>query len=540
MSSDSENDDEGSRPQRSKPARRSRDDVSGNEQLAERTRNPAQRKPSEKASLTNKENLVATQQKLLAAEKAFKKLKKRCAVLENDKSQGGPGDGDDDLESEEKSDEETVAFTSSITPLGRLPVAAAPPPAPLRKTNKSKATEPPKISSRAFKSLPELTVEEREEVNNEDFSLPSPVPGDAFAMDLEPSGDELAHTGTSPRPQPPAPEGHGRSRGTVSGHKRKHASESSSAPPAKRATPKPKEPKFREGFVVISRVKPKAADYEPVVEALLLRTCAEYSARIVARKSFPPASLQLEWARECWNNAGRAAQEKERYALTDRMAKLITKRGSHIRGKVVDSHRALFASNYDFQRTGSKGAIAANKLKAQALLDGASFHYKDPASRTGFAQNAILAAARHHTIFKNKHSLAAVFRSYFDPIPAPYLALDFAVLEHLTMEWTTGVLVPSLFTEKDMAKSYDIHLADIKKWCETNPTVTENLRKKWFRRSSQALGLARPVEESTNIDATHQEALRSEWEGRTGETDSEEEDDGDNDGPLRSDPGPIA
>ncbi|KAJ7498378.1 Mis12-Mtw1 protein family-domain-containing protein [Mycena galericulata] len=47
--------------------------------------------------------------------------------------------------------------------------------------------------------------------------------------------------------------------------------------------------------------------------------------------------------------------------------------------------------------------------------------------------------------------------------------------------------------------SYNIHLADIKKWCETNPTVTENLRKKWFRRSSQALGLARPVEESTNI-----------------------------------------
>ncbi|KAJ7491648.1 hypothetical protein B0H11DRAFT_2008554, partial [Mycena galericulata] len=90
------------------------------------------------------------------------------------------------------------------------------------------------------------------------------------------------------------------------------------------------------------------------------------------------------------------------------------------------------------------------------------------------------------------------------------------------MEWTTGVLVPSQFTEKDMAKSYDIHLADIKKWCETNPTVTENLRKKWFRRSSQALGLARPVEESTNIDATHQEALRSELEGRTGETDSEE------------------
>ncbi|KAJ7444412.1 hypothetical protein B0H11DRAFT_1931152 [Mycena galericulata] len=123
----------------------------------------------------------------------------------------------------------------------------------------------------------------------------------------------------------------------------------------------------------------------------------------------------------------RAAQEKERYALTDRMAKLITKRGSHIRGKVVDGLRALFASHYSFQRTGSKGAIAANKLKAQALLDGASSTIgilrRGPAS----PKNAILAAARHHTIFKNKHSLAAVFRSYFDPIPAPYLALDFAV-----------------------------------------------------------------------------------------------------------------
>jgi hypothetical protein len=97
--------------------------------------------------------------------------------------------------------------------------------------------------------------------------------------------------------------------------------------------------------------------------------------------------------------------------------------------------------------------------------------------------------------------LAAIFPSYFNPIPAPYLALEFSVvcvalivslralitskLQFLTQEWSTGTHVPGAFTEKEMGNSYRTHLSDInEKWIKYNPVVTENLRRKWYKRAS--------------------------------------------------------
>ncbi|KAJ7683614.1 hypothetical protein B0H14DRAFT_3907847 [Mycena olivaceomarginata] len=127
-------------------------------------------------------------------------------------------------------------------------------------------------------------------------------------------------------------------------------------------------------------------------------------------------------------------------------------------------------------------------------------------------------------IFKDKKSLAAIFPSYFNPIPAPYLALEFSVLQFLTQEWSTGTHVPGAFTEKEMGNSYRTHLSDInEKWIKYNPVVTENLWRKWYKRASQHFAPAEP-EKGTHIEEEDEDALRLELAGRTGETDSEGED----------------
>ncbi|KAJ7776027.1 hypothetical protein DFH07DRAFT_799057 [Mycena maculata] len=383
------------------------------------------------------------------------------------------GSGDGGFESEERDNDDSVTFASSITSLGRLPVAPWPVISPLHKTTKAASTSTPKISTRAFRNAPEVPAAQR--VSRDATTTPStPIGGeDDGLMDID-----FDQNGTSPPPQaPPVNPPPLTSRPTAgdtntsTSDKRRHPASESSAPPPKRTKPKVKESKFREGFAVVKGAKPKAADYEPIPEALLLRAMGEYS---------------------------------------------ITKRGSHIRGKVVDSFRPLFPSHYGFQRSLSKAAIAANKAKSEALLEGASFHYKDVMASTGYGENAIIAAARSHIIFKNKHSLAAIFRSYFDPIPPAYLALEFSVLEFLVKEWSTGTHIPDTFTEKDNA--------DINKWCATNPTVTEKIRARWYKRASRTLGFEASSKERTNIDDARQEAIRSELEGRTGDTDSEPED----------------
>ncbi|KAJ7718056.1 hypothetical protein B0H16DRAFT_1337658, partial [Mycena metata] len=300
------------------------------------------------------------------------------------------------------------------------------------------------------------------------------------------------------------------------------------APLTKRSKTKLKEPKFRDGFVIVPGVKSKAGDYESFVEALLLRGMAEYSVRILTRDAFPQ-TVQFQWAQECFGNASLAAGQP-RYLFTDRMAKLTMKRGSHIRGKVMESFRPLFESHFGFQRGNSKTIIAANKANYAALTHKASFGYKDTKARIGYGENLILAAARKHAIFKDKKSLAAIFRSYFDPLPAAYVALEFTALQHLTEEFSTGTYINASFQEKDVVQSYRTHLADIEKWMSCNPVVTEKLRRKWFKRAARNFGPAEPAAD-THIDEKDEDALRKELEGRTGDTDSENEGDAEDDAP---------
>ncbi|KAJ6611635.1 hypothetical protein B0H10DRAFT_2437411 [Mycena sp. CBHHK59/15] len=160
--------------------------------------------------------------------------------------------------------------------------------------------------------------------------------------------------------------------GPVTGSKHPHpvADCSSPAPPPKRKKSKVKEPQFRDGFVPSPGSKPNASDYEPIVEAVLLR----------------------------------AERTKVRYKLLPRMIKVILKRGLHIRGKVLDGYRPICRTHYGFQHGNSKAIIAANMAKAKALLHKSSFHYKDPATRTGYGENKIIADARPHYLFKNKKS----------------------------------------------------------------------------------------------------------------------------------------
>ncbi|KAJ7633516.1 hypothetical protein B0H17DRAFT_1149939 [Mycena rosella] len=121
--------------------------------------------------------------------------------------------------------------------------------------------------------------------------------------------------------------------------------------------------------------------------------------------------------------------------------------------------------------------------------------------------------ASHHT----HNSLGAIWQTYFNPLPASYIALDFSVLEFLAKEWSTGIHVPSAFTEKEMGTSYRTHLTNVKNWCSYKPAVTENIRRR------QSLRLSAASERSTHIDSAQQDALRLELEGRTGDTDSEPE-----------------
>ena len=95
-----------------------------------------------------------------------------------------------------------------------------------------------------------------------------------------------------------------------------------STPTQNSSTPTPKEkkiPQFAVGYV--GGGKPKAADYEDVVQALLLRAMHEYESRIVGVKPYPDSATQSKWTKICWKEACCVAAED--YSMTERMSKMV-------------------------------------------------------------------------------------------------------------------------------------------------------------------------------------------------------------------------
>ncbi|KAK7035125.1 hypothetical protein R3P38DRAFT_3184678 [Favolaschia claudopus] len=489
----SDSDDSDSPSPTSKPPRQEGD------VLPTRTCTSATRNPSQKQAEINKENQVSEvaslRRQLKKAEKALRNSGQHKAVAAAD----GP-------ESEEQSEDEG-AFQSSIKPLGPLPLRSPQRPATTIRRKAAPGTAlPPKVSNRTFLTAPEQP--------HNDNSSPPPSPHSLLHHNgMEPDDEDDLFDNSQKGNQVPPPSLHRRqSAPPVTGTSSPAIGSVRSASPP----PGPVEP--------VKGGKPKASDYEANVAAIINRAAHEYELKILIKNYNPDVVQQTSWAKETYRTAGRIAGQ--RYRLTERIAKILTSRGSHARGMVISAARGLFANNYGFKTgTTSSSAIKFNQKLAAKLVEKSAFHYKDPDSPLlNFAENKIFSAMRKQSIFKNKRSIGIVYKSQFNPYPNELLALEFCALEHCANEWKTGVYVQTGFDETSIAEMYPKHLASIEQWNAMEPEVVKNIRTKFFKRASNGLIVSSvAVDKTSQIDADQEMALRAALAGRSGLTDSEDE-----------------
>ncbi|KAK7029715.1 hypothetical protein R3P38DRAFT_3353547 [Favolaschia claudopus] len=484
-----DSDNENIAPAQARRARASRD----SEALP--TPPPRSRAPSKKQAAQEEDEVAALEKKMEALKKQLA-LKKVKAAKESRAARAAQEKGDQDLESEESMSEDDNPFPASsvIKPLGPLPIPNTPTPPVFRKV----AQKEPKTKPRKFLAVVQTSPSEPDGM--------SPPPSPKSAEEPENLFDDEASS-------PPS---------------RKRAnSGTSSPPPAKRTKQQYEEAPFRDGFVAVRGAKPMAGDYADIPHAIIIRACREFTGRIVGVYMLPGAGLQDQWAQECFRTACGVA--KCHYAYTERIGKIIKFRGSQVRGKTISTFRTLLASAHGFERSTSGKVIAANRRKAAKLLTNSAFHYKEPEAKplpVGFAENKIIAQVRKATTFLAKDSVGIVFPNYFNPISLENIAMELTALEFCVKEWSTGSLVVATFSEKATKDSYEKHLKDVKKWSALKPAVVENLRKKWYRRASETLVSDITNDAESGINDAQEEALLAELDGRTGETDSEDEGNG--------------
>ncbi|KAF8197078.1 hypothetical protein BJ912DRAFT_831302, partial [Pholiota molesta] len=278
---------------------------------------------------------------------------------------------------------------------------------------------------------------------------------------------------------------------------------------------------------VVNPKKPKAADYEDVVQALIIRAAFEYEALVSTKNSFPDTALRHKWAVKVWKNTTNDAEEH--YLMTDPISSLIRQRGSRIRGYALTLMRPLLISVLGFKKGSSAAIVATNQQLAQKLKPagdstGPIFHYKNMEELTGYAEAKIISTVIEAVWFEDLKAHGVIFHALFNPIPLETFALVMTILDFCIDEWCTGRFVKAKLWESGVIERHKIYRKDLEEWQQLNVTAVTGIRTKVFTRASRNAGVVDISTARQALVGEARERARRALEGRTGETDSEAED----------------
>ncbi|KAI5987190.1 hypothetical protein EDD15DRAFT_2152343, partial [Pisolithus albus] len=201
--------------------------------------------------------------------------------------------------------------------------------------------------------------------------------------------------------------------------------------------------------------RPRTRDYDDMTQEFVTTAIGDYRARLCAESPMPDHAtetslLDASWARACKVTRINLGRRPE-------LAKLVTSRGSQVRGQLKTKLRPLVEAMFGFYSSQSKNAIKKNRNLAEGLKEGTNFAFKED-GRRGFLKAPIIQKIVNTMWFTNKHDDGIVFHEYFKPFPYPALALVLTAIECCIDEWATGSRTDIPFTIQEYRGAYESHL----------------------------------------------------------------------------------
>jgi hypothetical protein len=140
--------------------------------------------------------------------------------------------------------------------------------------------------------------------------------------------------------------------------------------------------------------RPKAADYDDSMKALIISAISYYRANLSSACAFPDIASEAHMLSEVWKYS--CAQVETTLAITPQIAKLvkstslspimavfidfncsqITSRGSQLLGELKSKTRPLVEGFFGFESGLNRKIIAKNRKTAENLKEGKGFVYK--------------------------------------------------------------------------------------------------------------------------------------------------------------------
>ncbi|KAI6016660.1 hypothetical protein PISMIDRAFT_84684, partial [Pisolithus microcarpus 441] len=206
--------------------------------------------------------------------------------------------------------------------------------------------------------------------------------------------------------------------------------------------------------------RPHTRDYDDVTQEFMTTVIGDYRARLCAEAPMPHHAVETALLDASWARARKVTGVN--LARTPQLAKLVTSRGSQVRGQLKSKLRPLVEAMFGFHSSQSKSAIKKNRTLAEGLKEGTNFAFKHMApeedGRRGFLKAPIIQKIVNTMWFANKHDDGVQFHNHFKPFPYPALALVLAGIECCIDEWMTGTRTDIPFTIQEYQSTYESHL----------------------------------------------------------------------------------
>lgn len=206
--------------------------------------------------------------------------------------------------------------------------------------------------------------------------------------------------------------------------------------------------------------RPCTRDYDDVTQEFVTTAIGDYRARLCAEDPMPDhlmetSLLDASWARAC-------KVTRINLSRTPQLARLVTSRGSQVRGQLKTKLRPLVEAMFGFHSSQSKNAIKKNRALAEGLKEGTNFAFKhmspEEDGRRSFLKAPLIQKIVNTMWFTNKHDDGVMFHDYFKPFPYPALALVLTAIECCIDEWVTGTRTDIPFTIQEYRGVYESHL----------------------------------------------------------------------------------
>ncbi|KAI5994999.1 hypothetical protein EDD15DRAFT_2365900 [Pisolithus albus] len=186
--------------------------------------------------------------------------------------------------------------------------------------------------------------------------------------------------------------------------------------------------------------RPRTRDYDDTTQEFMTIAIGEYRARLCAEAPMPDHITETSVLNAAWACACKATQMN--LTRTPELAKIITSRGSQVRGQLKTKLRPLVEAIFGFHSSQTKSAIKKNRSLAESLKEGTNFAFKhmaaDEDGRRGFLKAPLIQKIVNTMWFANKHDDGVVFHNHYNPFPNPTLALVLTAIECCIDEWMTG------------------------------------------------------------------------------------------------------